>query len=98
MKSTIISLAVVGMVSQVDAFEFAGMEIPRTKKEALAKMKIPKYAHAEPEASARVLAKAHKHTLRATNHREILGEKMGLAPRTPYYELMHTGSSHSMFA
>lgn len=103
MKSFLFTLAVVGMVSTTEAFDFSDVQefvstIPRTKKERLSRMKIPKSLHSSPEAKQAVIDKAHHHTLRAHKHREILGEKMGLAARTPYYELMSSGSGHHRLA
>merc|ERR1719326_2074722 len=103
MKSYLSTLAVVGMIGTTEAFSFDDVtefvsNIPRTRKEAIARVKIPKSLHANEKDRAAILAKSHNHTLRATNHREILGQKMGLPARTPYYELMVQGGSHHRLA
>jgi hypothetical protein len=104
MKSFLFTIACIGSVTTTQAFswddvtEFVGT-IPRTRKERLASMDadLLRGTHTAADKVA-IKARAHKHTLRATAHREILGEKMGLPKRTPYYELMQQGHHHSLLA
>jgi hypothetical protein len=92
MKSIISAVAVAATLSTSEAFSFDDVNefistIPRTKRERLARMKIPASVHSSDDLM-HIRAKAHKHTLRATEHREVLGKKMGLPKRTPYYEVL----------
>lgn len=89
-SSVVLTLALLGTAQATvfdDVSEFFA-SIPVTKRDRMALMDPSlRTVHTEAE-KKNIAAFSHKHTLRATSHREILGEKMGLPKRTPYYEVL----------
>merc|ERR1719498_110753 len=83
MKSFLCTVAMVGMITTTEAFSFSDVQ---------------EFVSTIPKDREAILARAHHHTLRASNHRELLGQKMGLPARTPYYEYMVAGSNHHLLA
>jgi hypothetical protein len=100
MKSIAFTVAVAATLSTSDAFSFDDVnefiaDIPRTKRERYARMKHHPTVHSENDLK-NIRHRAHKHSLRASEHRDILGKKMGLPKKTPYYEVMTMGKHHDL--